>query len=292
MEKISAQDKSNKIVFLEFLRVICALVVIIDHIVIAGIHIFDSSASIYDRFICYGISYWSHFAVPIFLMISGYLLLDPTKEVGYDKALGKYSKRMAIVLATFGTLFAWMEIFFTTKSFALVDVWDAIYNMLCGESWGHMWYLYTLLGIYLVLPVVKPIFQSLTTKTIDCFLCILFLFSSIFPMLAHLTGFTFGIKLPIDSVYMFYFLMGRRVAMMDIEDLSKKPATYVWVAILMLCPFCVAYMESVLGFEKLKLAGYSSPFIILLSVLIYLYFMCINGRLTYVYQSNSSWGGV
>ncbi len=295
MEIINVEKKSsskvNKIAFLEFLRVICVLAVILDHVAIAGEHIFDSSATNLDRFICYGVTYWSHFAVPIFLMISGYLLLNPAREVGYDKALGKYTKRMAVVIAFFGTIFAWLEIFFNTRSFALVDIWRAIYNMLSGESWSHMWYLYVLVGLYLVLPILKPIFQSLSTKTIDCFLCILFLFCSIFPMIENLTGFSFGVKLPIVSAYLLYFLLGRRVGMMNIEDMTKKASTYIWLVVLMLIPIGVAYMETMLGMERYKLASYSSPFIILLSILMFVVFMSIDGKLTTMYQK-SPWGGV
>lgn len=87
----------QKIVYLEFLRVICAIVVLLDHICIAGIHIFGDSASQFEHFFYNGVQHWSHFAVPVFLMITGYLLLDPKREISYNKAITKYAWRMVAI---------------------------------------------------------------------------------------------------------------------------------------------------------------------------------------------------
>lgn len=75
----------DKIVYLEFLRIFCAIVVILDHICIAGIHIWGTHASTFDQFFYNGVQHWSHFAVPVFLMISGYLLLASQRKIDYNK---------------------------------------------------------------------------------------------------------------------------------------------------------------------------------------------------------------
>ena len=46
-----------------------------------------------------------------------------------------------------------------SMSFSLSDVGEAVYLTIIGKTWDHMWYLYTLIGIYLVLPVLKPMYQ-------------------------------------------------------------------------------------------------------------------------------------
>ena len=33
---------------------------------------------------------------------------------------------------------------------------DAAFNLLVGRSWDHMWYVYALMGFYLITPVVRP----------------------------------------------------------------------------------------------------------------------------------------
>ena len=52
--------------------------------------------------------YLVRWAVPIFLMITGALLLGRT--IPYRKIFTKYLKRMLLALLLFGTAFAWLEI--------------------------------------------------------------------------------------------------------------------------------------------------------------------------------------
>ena len=41
--------ETNKIVFLEYLRVVCAIAVVLDHIAIAAIHIFGTDATVFEK---------------------------------------------------------------------------------------------------------------------------------------------------------------------------------------------------------------------------------------------------
>lgn len=66
-------------------------------------------------------------------MISGFLLLNPNKPIDYKKSIGKYAKRMIIVLLVIGTAFAYMELFLKNRSFAIYDIGEALYNVLIGK---------------------------------------------------------------------------------------------------------------------------------------------------------------
>lgn len=259
----------EKIVYLEFLRVICAVVVVLDHICIAGIHIFDRSATVFDKFIYNGVQHWSHFAVPVFLMISGYLLLDSRREIGYKKAITKYAWRMVAVLLTVGTVFAWMEIFFSTKSFAPSGLFAALWNTVQGDTWKHLWYLYTLVGLYLVLPVIRSIFDRLSTRELDIFLGLLFFFGSIMPMITSFTGFKLGVTLPICSIYLFYFMIGRRIGIMEKERIGQTVSITIF-GLLSLGLFACAYFEYYLNIAELeKVTVYSSPVVVLTGIFLF-----------------------
>lgn len=259
----------GKIVYLEFLRVVCAVVVVLDHICIAGIHVFEKGATVFDRFFYNGVQHWSHFAVPVFLMITGYLLLDTKREIGYKKAITKYAWRMVAVLLTVGTVFAWMEIYFSTKSLAPNGLLTALWNTIQGETWKHLWYLYTLVGLYLVLPVIKPIFDKLSVRELDIFLIIFFFFGSIMPTITSFTGFKLGVTLPICSIYMFYFMIGRRIGMMEKENISNMLSIVIFSALSVVL-FACAYFEYYHDMADLeKLTTYSSPIVVLASMFLF-----------------------
>lgn len=274
---------SKKIIYLEFLRVICAIIVVLDHICIAGIHIFEKYATDFDKFFYNGIQHWSHFAVPVFLMISGYLLLDPQREIGYKKAIAKYSWRMIVVLLSVGVAFAWMEIYFSTKSFSPVGLLEALLNTIQGNTWKHLWYLYTLLGLYLVLPIVKPVFERLKVEELDCFLLLTFFFGSVMPTITSFTGIKLGVSLPICSIYLFYFMMGRRIGIIKIND-RKLVFLSVLFGILSVMLFACAYFEYYYNLDSLSvLSSYFSPIVVLSGLVLFYLIKNFDGYLSNIY---------
>lgn len=277
-----------KIIYLEFLRVICAIVVLLDHICIAGIHIWEDRASTFDKFFYNGVQHWSHFAVPVFLMITGYLLLDPQRVIGYKKAITKYSWRMVVVLLTIGTAFAWMEVYFSTKSLAPSGLLIALWNMIQGDSWKHLWYLYTLVGLYLVVPAIKPIFENLNTKELDALLVIALFFGSIMPTLTSLTGIKLGVTFPLSSIYLFYFMLGRRIGMINNTDNNKNVLLIVIFGILSIVTFICAYFEFYQGSLLLEcLTSYTSPIVIAMGCMIFYIAKCVEVKLSRFYSGGA-----
>lgn len=257
----------DKIVYLEFLRILCAIVVLLDHICIAGIHIWGANASDFEKFFYNGVQHWSHFAVPVFLMISGYLLLAPQRKIDYKKAITKYAWRMTVVLLTVGTIFAWMEIYFKTKSFSPSGLLLALWNTIQGDTWKHLWYLYTLVGLYLVLPVLKPIFENLSARDLNIFLGISFFFGSIMPTLSSLTGFKLGVTFPMCSIYLFYFMIGRRIGMLEVHGKQSKYLNFSVFCLLSCVSFVCAYCEYYRNQSVVEcLTTYSSPIMVLAGI--------------------------
>lgn len=127
--------------------------------------------------------------VPVFLMITGYLWLDRSKECTY-RNLWPHIRKFITVLLTIGYLYALMERVFNSNGLTLKVFLLSMVDVLCGNSWEHMWYLYTIIGVYLLLPVLKPFFsiEGNTEKTI--FIGMLFVFTVLNPIVEDMTGFS------------------------------------------------------------------------------------------------------
>lgn len=106
----------------------------------------------------------ARWCVPVFVMVSGALLLDPDKP---HDARRFYSKRMARICAPllFWTLFylAWRT---------GLDWWDDgrvdfsfwPRKVAQGEPYYHLWYLYMIVGLYLFAPLVRVLYARSTPK--------------------------------------------------------------------------------------------------------------------------------
>ncbi|MDO4404189.1 MAG: acyltransferase family protein [Atopobiaceae bacterium] len=98
---------------------------------------------------------FTRWAVPVFFMISGALMLDPQREMGWKKLLG-HVWRLAFVLLTFGFGFCIAECVVNAGEFSAPMLLDAFNHLLDQDSWDHMWYVYELLGFYLMTPLIRP----------------------------------------------------------------------------------------------------------------------------------------
>lgn len=90
--------------------------------------------------------------VPLFVMLSGMLLLDATREEDYVSFV---RRRYAKVLLPF---FSWSMIyaFYESRIFEKPFVpWAAVLKFLAGPTAGHLYFMYIILGVYLVAPMLK-----------------------------------------------------------------------------------------------------------------------------------------
>ena len=189
--------KMKKNLNIEYMRAIACLGVILIHIMKSAHDVFDNmTPEIY--FICTSFVNNLRWCVPVFLMISGYLLLDPEKKIGLIK-IKQYIIRIVIVLGIFGTGFAFIELISKKHSVCFTFIFRAFVNMLMGNTWNHLWYLYALIALYLFLPMLKSITGYLSKQEITYIIIVFLIYSSVFPTLKEL-GVTIGIAYLLNSI--------------------------------------------------------------------------------------------
>ena len=210
----------------------------------------------------------SNWSVPMFFMLTGALLLKRDKEITFKDCIRKYAIRILLSLIIFGVPFAWLEIFVETRKVSLDLFIDGFARVLSGNSWGHLWYLYELIGIYLVLPVIKAFTDRTTKKDTQIFLLILFLFN-LFVQTFNSISPAIGFYLPIRTSAVFYLVLGRYLDEEIPRIIYKRKCLLLILAIVAVISisFFVSEHASVV-------LGYSSPVTALMVVAI---FCCAKG---------------
>lgn len=276
--------QANKLLYIEFLRVFCIVAVLANHIPLAAVNTFAATSSMADNVFCHACSWMNHFAVPIFVMITGVLLLNPNKEISLQKALSKYAWRMIVMLLTVGYSFALLEQYANEHTISLSLFGNSLYNVLAGRGWDHMWYLYMLIGLYLLIPFLKPAINALPLRSIGGLMILLFLFSSVNPILNALCGYSIPIRFPILSIYVLYLLAGWYIAQLKHSSVPKympRIAIVVAVVSIMVLGVC-SYCKYAMSLDKSAIWGdYSSPLVLLLSAAVF--YIC------YAWQDKFHW---
>lgn len=188
----------------EYIRAFSIVAVITIHTFYSALLKYGDAASITDQVLYKIIMNMMWWAVPSFLMISGSLLLDTKKTISLKKLYGKYIRRMLIILFTFGLAFSWLEIVFDSKNISIVQLPNALLRVLTGNTWAHMWYIYCLIGLYVLLPVYKLIVDRASNEQLRYILLVLFIFESVFA-LTKIFGITLGFYCHINTIYPFWF---------------------------------------------------------------------------------------
>lgn len=191
---------------IDILRIISALAVIIIHVVSAPVAnaIGTVPASLEQSLhLIHILMKWS---VPVFFMITGYCVLSK-KECSYKYSFSHVGKYIG-VLFTVGLFYALLEQVFAFRTFNLDILKISLFNVISGNLWDHMWYVYAIIGVYLVLPVLHSFFQQ-GEKNIYILTGLLFLFTILVPTVQGILP--VGIDFPFGG-YLFYVCFGGLVA--------------------------------------------------------------------------------
>lgn len=153
--------------------------------------------------------------VPVFFMITGYLLLGSNRDLSYHVVFKKYILRIFLALLIFSLPFSAMKLCGCGNAISITGMIEAFVE---NNSFSHLWYLYALIGLYLVVPLLNKLVNHVDVKSLVVFLVGLFVVKSVFPMLNGLLNVNIAFDIPIQYP-IFYFLTGY---LCRVVELKKK----------------------------------------------------------------------
>lgn len=212
--------------FLDVLRVLATCAVVLMHVLTGATDVTDASIVPEYRSLLLSVMDLVTWCVPIFLIISGYLFLNPERTLTYSVMIKKYCRRIALAILLFGVPYAASELVVAEKSFRIMMIPEALKMTLTGHTWSHMWYLYLILFLYLITPLLKKVLQILPVWSVVAVMAVIFLGSSVAPFLNKVLDINSIPVLPDGGVYFLYYLCGYLFAMREVcVDKAESSAT-------------------------------------------------------------------
>ena len=194
--------------FLDVLRVLATCAVVLMHVLTGATDVTDASRMPEYRGLLLSVMDLVTWCVPIFLLISGYLFLHPERELTYPVMLKKYCRRIALAILLFGVPYAGSELVVAERTFRIGMIPEAVKMALTGNTWSHMWYLYLILFLYLITPLLKKVLRVLPVWGVVAVMAFLFLGSSVAPFVNKVLDINSIPVLPDGGVYFLYYLCG------------------------------------------------------------------------------------
>lgn len=266
----------------DVLKCICCICVIVIHTAsqsISQLRVDDPN--------WFGALFWGalcRFAVPIFFMITGALLLDPNKKLTTWQIYERYFFRILVCLLFWALMY---ELYFIAGYWILYrqfdPAWfgDAILNVLTFNHHFHLYYLQVLLVFYVLLPVVRGFVASADRGTLRYVLGVWFTLGIILPYVFTFKPFSEleGIlsEYPIHLTYsaLGYGLLGYYLKTADIQRKHLKYFVILFVAGFLCIYVPTAIISNVKAINYLDLLEAFTPPVAILSVGIYGIVTCL-----------------
>ena len=241
----------------DILRVIAMMMVIVVHV-----------SNVYSR--SYGIigdksfiislcfNTISRISVPIFLMISGALLLD--REFNQKKYLKRIIKYLLLIIV-------WDIIYLVWEYYYLGNTYHQLYKLIFEPYRAHLWFLYTILVLYIIQPLLKIILEKSSSTIKYLLLFIWFTLSSL-----SIVNSTLATTFTIFS-YIGFFVIGKYLYnFIKNNDLKKYNILCILTIIISITTSIIlnySFSHRYNRFYNLFFA-YRTPFIILSSISLFI----------------------
>lgn len=196
-------------------------------------------------------------SVPIFFMISGSLLLD--RSFNKEKYLKRVLKYVVIIVV-------WDIIYLVWEYFYLGVTYDKLYKLIFDPYRAHLWFLYTILVLYAIQPLLKLIMDK-SNNIIKISLLIIWFLLSLASMLNPYVAKFFTI-----FSYIGYFIIGKYLYDF-IKKFDLRKYSLSLILIMIFCYSISIWMNYSLSislnqFYNLFFA-YRTPFIMISSFALY-----------------------
>jgi len=225
--------KSTPIAYLNVLRVMGITGVLLTHVFMTTCGNWAPVLPKSELYFCTVLRNLWHWCVPVLVMISGVLFLNPEKEIPVSKIITRYILKMVLVLILLAIpAEAAMQFVFSGYQFNPQQIKIAILNIVQGKTQTHYWFLYLIIGIYFITPLLRIFTKYASRKNYEYLLVILFIFTSVIATIKKLTLADFGINIPISSAYVLYFLLGFYIHHYNITFPLKVTLTLIFCFVL------------------------------------------------------------
>ena len=269
-------ESNNKVFWLDNLRILATIAVVILHVSTSVTNSYGE-ISYSNWFIANIFNSSTRFCVPVFLMITGSLLLP--KEYSIKDFLKKRVIRIVIPFAFWGIIYLLFSLaikigggdkgtFFENIKFIYKSIQDGIFP--------HFWYLFMIVGIYLFIPIIGKWVRNSSEKELEYFLSIWII--TILINQPYLLKYKIDFYLNYFSGYIGYVILGHYLT---VRTNFKKAVEIKLAAFLLVLGIAITvlgtyYSLAYFNIKSMLFYEYLTPNVLMASIGVFILFKNLN----------------
>ncbi|TAA72877.1 acyltransferase [Planococcus salinarum] len=177
--------------------------------------------------------------VPVFFMLSGALLLNMKRQDPIGEFLKRRLQKVLIPLIFWSGVYIAYKIFEQGESYTFGEMLVLFFT---DDVYYHLWFMYVIIGLYIMAPFLKILVQNMDQKTYLYFLGIWFFFAGLVPFVQKMYGFEPAFDVGLFQPYIGYFLLGAYLVRYPLPKKTLWPLLGLSV---------IAYLATVYGTHNL-----------------------------------------
>ena len=182
ISKTEKDSANRRIVYLDFIRVIACVLVVMVHI--SAQQIEDFSVDSVEFVITNSFNCLAFTGVALFVMISGALALNPQKETELKSLLLHKTLHFFILYYIWKAFYQVVNLFDQGEAFTFLNIKnDIVLALIQKNGYYHLWFLPMIAIVYMAVPIIK---KGVAEKNVcTYFLCVFFVTSLLVPTMLN-----------------------------------------------------------------------------------------------------------
>jgi surface polysaccharide O-acyltransferase-like enzyme len=263
---------TNRIVYADILRVCAISAVVFLHSATPPLYLFNTidlgywwTADIIDAATRWG--------VPIFIMISGMLLLDPSHDEPTSLFFKKRFNRVILPFLVWSVIYSlWSAAghFFYHGEFNY-SITGFLINFLEGKVFYHLGFFYYLIGLYLITPILRVYTKNASNGNLIYFLILWLVATVFYSIIYRFCNVSIAIQLQMATGFIGYYILGYFFNRIDIK-VKWRRSSYILASLGLLITIFGTYVLTVNNNGQLDeyLYGYLTLNVIVIAAAIFI----------------------
>lgn len=209
--------------------------------------------------------------VPLFFMFTGIFLYSSKKQESYKDFLKKTVKKLVIPLIIVSFIYYIYNCWVQKTPFSFLQFGVGLYS---NQIKYHLWYLYSIILIYLLVPFIKVGIQKLRQKDLSNLIIVLFILGSVTATCSRVLSYyeisTFDAwTYPTLFTYLNYTFLGYYLYHYHIEKKNKKWIYLLGVTSLVCMPIFDSLFIKDLRWDPCFAPDIVFPFLMTMAIFVY-----------------------
>ena len=248
-----ALQAEERLIYVQTVRCFALMVIVTLHVAFPLIYMYQSIPYA-DWWVANNFYILGKIGSPLFTMVSGLLLLNPSKD---QPIAVFFQKRFFKVLLPF---VAWSLIYLVWRMVSEGETFstkEILVLFIEGPVYYHLWFIQMILGLYLAAPILRIYIRHTTQENLTYFLAVWLMTVAILPMFKRFLGFDVGIDVVVTTGFVGFFVLGYYLRNVTLKRQQVIPVLLLVVGMLVF----TQYITHALTIQIEEIGGYDNFFV-------------------------------